>query len=78
MISNSLLVTSEIAFLYGKTKEKGYIIAGPEFGTKSHCKTLSIDKSLHELKTSAARFHEHLAKSLLRLSFKKTKHVPDL
>jgi hypothetical protein len=30
------------------------------------------------LKTSAARFHEHLAESLLRFGFKKTKHGPDL
>jgi hypothetical protein len=30
------------------------------------------------LKTSAARFHEHLAVSLLRLGFKKTKNDPDL
>jgi hypothetical protein len=29
------------------------------------------------LKTSAARYHEHLAESLLRLGFKKTKHDPD-
>jgi hypothetical protein len=29
------------------------------------------------LKTSAARFHEHLAESLLRLVFKKTKHDQD-
>jgi hypothetical protein len=33
---------------------------------------------LYGLKTSAARFHEHLSKSLLRLGFKKTKHDPDL
>jgi hypothetical protein len=33
---------------------------------------------LHGLKTSAARFHEHLSESLLRLVFKKTKHDPDL
>jgi hypothetical protein len=37
-----------------------------------------IDKSLYGLKTSAARFHEHLTDSLLRLGFKKTKHDPDL
>jgi hypothetical protein len=37
-----------------------------------------IDKSLYGLKTSAARFHEHLSESLLRLGFKKTKHGPDL
>jgi hypothetical protein len=33
---------------------------------------------LYGLKTSAARFHEHLSESLLRLVFKKTKHEPDL
>jgi hypothetical protein len=33
---------------------------------------------LYGLKTSTARFHEHLSKSPLRLGFKKTKHDPDL
>jgi hypothetical protein len=33
---------------------------------------------LYGLKTSAARFHENLSESLLRLGFKKTKHDPDL
>jgi hypothetical protein len=33
---------------------------------------------LYGLKTSAARFHEHLSESLLSLGFKKTKHDPDL
>jgi hypothetical protein len=33
---------------------------------------------LNGLKTSAARFHEHLSESLLRLGFKKTKHNPDI
>jgi hypothetical protein len=33
---------------------------------------------LYRLKTSAARFHEHLSESLLRLGFEKTKHDPDL
>jgi Reverse transcriptase (RNA-dependent DNA polymerase) len=66
------------AFLYGKTKEKFYITAGPEFGTTLCGKNLIINNSLYGLKTSAARFHEHLAESLLRLGFKKTKHDPDL
>jgi hypothetical protein len=35
------------AFLYGKTKEKVYITAGPEFGEKLHGKNLLIDKSLY-------------------------------
>jgi hypothetical protein len=33
---------------------------------------------LYGLKTSAARFHDHLSESLLRLEFKWTKHDPDL
>jgi hypothetical protein len=37
-----------------------------------------IDKSLYGLKTFAARIHEHLTESLVRLGFKKTKHDPDL
>ena len=66
------------AFLYGKTKEKVYITAGPEFGSTLYGKNLIINKSLYGLKTSAARFHEHLAESLLRLGFTKTKHDNDL
>jgi hypothetical protein len=66
------------AFLYGKTKEKVYTTAGPEFGANLHNKILIIDKSLYESKTSAARFHEHLSESLLKLGFKKTEHDPDL
>jgi hypothetical protein len=52
--------------------------AGPEFGENLHGEHLIIDKSLYGLKTSAARFHEHLSESLQRLGFKKTKHDPDL
>jgi hypothetical protein len=48
------------AFLYGKTKEKVYITASPEFGVNLHGKNLIIYKYLNGLKTSAARFHEHL------------------
>jgi hypothetical protein len=66
------------AFLYGKTKEKVYITAGPEFGENLYGKNLIIDKSLYGLRICAARFHEHLSVSLLRLGFKKTKHDPNL
>jgi hypothetical protein len=55
-----------------------HITAGPEFGANVHGKHLIFDKSLYGLKTSAARFHEHLSESLLRLGFKKTKHDPNL
>jgi hypothetical protein len=51
--------------------------ADPEFGVDLHGKNLIIDYSLYGLKTSAARFHEHLSKSILRLGFKKTKHDPN-
>jgi hypothetical protein len=52
--------------------------AGTEIVANLHGKNLIIDKSLYGLKTSAARFHEHLSEALLRLAFKKTKHDPDL
>jgi hypothetical protein len=70
-------VTSEISS-YMKHKREIYITAGPDFGANLHGKILIIDESLYWLKTSAARFHEHLSESILRLGFKKTKHDPDL
>jgi hypothetical protein len=65
-------------FIHGKTKERVYITAGPDFGAYSQGKNLMNDKSLYLLKISAARFHEQLNESLLRLGFKNTKHDPDL
>jgi hypothetical protein len=47
-------------------------------GTTICGKNLIINKLLYRLKTSVARFHEHLAESLLRLGFKKTKHDSDI
>jgi hypothetical protein len=40
--------------------------------------SITFEKSLYGLKTSAARFHEHLNESFLRLGFKKAKHDTDL
>jgi hypothetical protein len=37
------------AFLYGKTKKKVYIVAGPEVGSNLDGKILIIDKSLYGL-----------------------------
>jgi hypothetical protein len=71
-------VTLEMPSNMEKQKIKVYITAGPEFGVDLHGKNLIIDKSWYGLKTSAARFHEHLSESLLRLGFKKTKRDPDL
>ena len=52
------------AFLNGKTNEKVFIVAGPEFGPKLHGKRLIVDRSLYGLRSSAARFHEHLSVKL--------------
>ena len=61
------------AYLYGKTKEKVYIIAGPEFGDKLLGKRLLIDKALYGLKSSSARFHEHLSTTLLTMGYRPSK-----
>ena len=52
------------AFLYGKTREKVYVIAGKEFG-EHEGKRMLIDKWLCGLQSSAARFYDKLA-SILR------------
>ena len=51
------------AFLYGKTKEKVFVIAGPEFAEHAG-KRMIVDKGLYGLKTSSVRFHEHLSAKL--------------
>ena len=66
------------AFLYGKTKEKLYIIAGPEFGPELEGKIMFIDKSLYGLRSSAARFHEHLSTKVRKMGFRPSKADPDL
>ena len=58
------------ASLYGKTKEKVYAIAGPEFGSKLLGKRLLIDKTLYGLKSSSAKFHDYLFATLLSMGYK--------
>lgn len=65
------------AFLYGKNREPVYIRAGPEFGPLEG-KPLIIDRSLYGLKSSAARFHEHLSAKLRLLGWRPTKADSDL
>jgi len=56
------------AYLEAKTKEKVYIIAGPEFGPlQGH--TMVIVKALYGLRTSGARWHEHFADTLRDMGF---------
>jgi hypothetical protein len=59
-------VTSEMPSCM-KNKRKIFITADPEIGANLHSKNAIIDKSLYGLKTSAARFYQHLSESLLRL-----------
>lgn len=66
------------AFLYGKTREKVFDIAGPEFGPEVAGKRMVIDKSLYGLKTSSARFHEHLSGKLKDMKYVPSKAYPDL
>jgi Reverse transcriptase (RNA-dependent DNA polymerase) len=63
-------------FLYGTTKEKVYIIAGPEFGPLAG-KPLIIDHGLYGLKSSSTRFHEHLSAKLRSMVYRPTKADTD-
>ena len=65
------------AFLNGYTREKLYIIAGPEFGPEAQGKTLIIVRSIYGLRTSAARFHEQLTDVLRALGFQQSKADPN-
>ena len=66
------------AYLYGRTKEKVYIVAGPEFGEALMGKKLIIVKALYGLKSSSARFHEHLSATLTKMGYKPSKADYDL
>ncbi|MGH7955331.1 MAG: reverse transcriptase domain-containing protein, partial [Gloeomargaritales cyanobacterium] len=56
------------AYLEAKTKEKLYIVAGPEFGPLcGH--VLILNKALYGLRTSGARWHEKMADVLRNLGW---------
>ena len=65
------------AYLYAnKTREKCYIIAGPEF-RELEGKKLVIDHSLYRLHTSGAWFHEHLRQKLCCMGYTPSQTDPD-
>ena len=66
------------AFLNGITRDKLYIIAGPEFGPEREGKILILYKSMYGARASCARFHENLAAKLLKMGFKPSKADPDM
>jgi hypothetical protein len=65
------------AFLYGKTREKVYVIAGKEFGPDMAGAPLIIDRGLYGLRSSSARFHEHLSAKLRALGYRPSKADTD-
>jgi hypothetical protein len=66
------------AFLYGKTKEKVYIIAGPEFGPELEGKKLIVQGNWYGLKSAAATYHSVASSVLRKLGFIPTKVDADL
>jgi hypothetical protein len=65
------------AYLHAKTKEKVYTILGEECGSLAK-KVLIFGKGLYGLKTSGARFHEHLSDILRKMGFLPSKADADL
>ena len=65
------------AYLHAKTSERLYTILGNEYGAMSGI-VLVFDKGLHGLRSSGARFHEHLSGILRKMDFKPSKADPDL
>ena len=65
------------AYLEAETKEKVYIIAGPEFGElEGHI--LIICKALYGLQTSGLHWHECFADCLCEMGFAPSKAKPDI
>lgn len=65
------------AYIQAFTREKIYVIAGPEFG-KLAGKILIIVKALYGLKTSGARWHQQFADNLRSMGFRPCKADHDL
>ena len=65
------------AYLEALTKEKVYIIAGPEFGDREG-HTLIIHKALYGLRTSGLRWHERLSDCLRDMGFSPSKAENDI
>ena len=66
------------AYLKAKTKEKVYVIAGPEFGKELEGHHLVIVRALYGLKTSGLRWHERFADVLREMEFTPCPAEPDI
>jgi Reverse transcriptase (RNA-dependent DNA polymerase) len=67
----------ENAYLESFTKEKVYIIAGPEFGDRQG-HTFVIVKALYGLKSSGLRWRERFADVLKEMGFSSSRAEPDI
>ena len=78
-LNGLIIVAGDVgnAYLNARSKENCYIRAGPEFGPDLEGLWLLIIKALYGLKSSAARFHEHLSVALRKLGFRPSKADPD-
>jgi hypothetical protein len=60
------------AYINAETKEKVYVICGPEFGPELAGRIAIIRKALYGLKSSGNCWHSHFAKSLYLMGFEPT------
>jgi len=66
------------AYLNAETKEKVYTIAGLEFGPDNVGRPVLIVRALYGLKSSGARWRDHMAASLREAGFDSCKADPDV
>jgi hypothetical protein len=57
------------AYLNAPTKEKCYTIAGPEFGPDNEGRPVLITRALYGLRSSGARWRDHLAETIRSMGF---------
>ena len=66
------------AYLNAETKEKVYIITGPEFGPLDQGKVAVIVRALYGLKSSGAMWRSHFANNLRDMGFTSSLGDPDV
>jgi Reverse transcriptase (RNA-dependent DNA polymerase) len=66
------------AYLNAPTKEKCYTIAGPEFGPDNEGRPVLIVRALYGLRSSGARWRDHLASTIRTLGFGPCLADPDV
>ena len=66
------------AYLSAPTEERYYVVAGLEFPPDLRGQPAKIVQALYEMKSSGARFRDHLAASLRDLGCRSCKADPDV